>query len=116
MVKSASKPTHGITATVAGFIILMVGASAVLGQLKDALNTVWAVKPKPGLGASGFIRDKFSNFEMVLTIGFSLGLTTNDPTGINRSALIGKSHMRLTGETKSTNGQIRGLLPLSSQA
>ena len=70
MVKSASKPTHGITATVAGFIILMVGASAVLGQLKDALNTVWAVKPKPGLGASGFIRDKFLNFEMVLTIGF----------------------------------------------
>ena len=70
MVKSASKPTHGVTATVVGFIVLLIGASGVLGQLKDALNTVWAVKPKPGLGVAGFIRDKFLNFGMVLAIGF----------------------------------------------
>lgn len=70
MVKSASKPAQGTAATITGFVMLMLGASGVLGQLKDALNTVWGVKPKPGLGAMVFIREKFLNFGMVLAIGF----------------------------------------------
>ncbi len=72
MVKSASKPAHGIIATLVGFIMLMIGASGVLAQLKDALDTVWGVKPKPGLGFKAFARERFLNFGMVLAIGFLL--------------------------------------------
>ncbi len=50
MVKSASKPDQGWMAATFGFVMLLLGASGVLGQLKDALNTVWGVKPKPGAG------------------------------------------------------------------
>ena len=72
MVQSASKPSHGVMATVLGFVMLFLGASGVFGELKDALNTIWGVKPKTGLGIIGLVRGKFLNFGMVLVIGFLL--------------------------------------------
>jgi len=80
MVKSASEPRDSLLGTIVGFVTLMFGASAIFGQLKDALNTIWEVKPKEGTGVVGFVRDRFLNFSMVLVIGFllliSLLLTT----------------------------------------
>lgn len=72
MVESASGQSKGKLATVIGFVILMFGASGVFGELKDALNTIWGVKPKPGAGVKGLVRDKLLNFGMVLVIGFLL--------------------------------------------
>jgi membrane protein len=72
MVESASKPRAGIIATVVGSVTLLIGASGLLGQLKDALNTIWEVKLKPGGGIGFFIRSKFLNFGMVLVIGLLL--------------------------------------------
>lgn len=72
MVQSASKPKAGAVATVVGAFTLLLGASGVLGQLKDALNTIWEVKVKKGAGVAFFIRSKFLNFGMVLVIGLLL--------------------------------------------
>ena len=72
MVESASKPSHSVVATIAGFVMLILGASGVFGELKDALNTIWGVKPKTGQGFVGMLRGKFLNFGMVLVIGFLL--------------------------------------------
>jgi len=72
MVESASGQSKGKVATIVGFVVLMCGASGVFGELKDALNTIWGVKPKPGIGMKGLIRDKLLNFGMVLVIGFLL--------------------------------------------
>ncbi|HEX8372054.1 MAG TPA: YihY/virulence factor BrkB family protein, partial [Chthoniobacterales bacterium] len=80
MVESASKPSHGVIGTIVGFLTLLVGASGVFGQLKDALNTIWEVKAKSGGGVMGFLKERLLNFGMVLVIGFllltSLLLTT----------------------------------------
>lgn len=72
MVQSASRPAQGMWATALGFLTLMVGASGVFGQLKDALNTIWEVRSKPGKGVMAFLREKLLNFGMVLVIGFLL--------------------------------------------
>lgn len=72
MVQSASKPTQGVVATVIGLMLLILGASRVFGELKEALNTIWDVKPKPGVGIFGLVRGQFLNFGMVLVIGFLL--------------------------------------------
>jgi membrane protein len=72
MVESASKPKTGVIATVLGSIALLFGASGVLGQLKDALNTIWEVRQKKGAGIGYFIRTKFLNFGMVLVVGLLL--------------------------------------------
>jgi membrane protein len=72
MIQSASKPSQSLTATLVGLITLLIGASGVFGQLKDALNTIWEVRPKPGLGIRGFVRERLLSFGMVLVIGFLL--------------------------------------------
>jgi membrane protein len=72
MVVSASKPSQSLMATIVGLVTLLVGASGVFGQLKDALNTIWEVRPKPGLGIRGFVRERLLTFGMVLVIGFLL--------------------------------------------
>jgi|GEM_PF-2900819 len=80
MVQSASKPSDSAWATAIGFLTLLLGASGVFGQLKDALNTIWEVKALRSSGLLGFVKERLLSFGMVLVIGFllltSLVLTT----------------------------------------
>ncbi|HYC93005.1 MAG TPA: YihY/virulence factor BrkB family protein [Thermoanaerobaculia bacterium] len=75
MVQAAAKPKSGTVATIVGVITLMLGASGVFGQLKDALNTIWNVEPKKAGGIMGFVRERFLSMAMVLGIGFLLLIT-----------------------------------------
>lgn len=73
MIQNASRPGSGGTiATVVGIVTLLFGASGVFGQLQDALNTIWEVKPKPGQNVRSFVQSRFLSFAMVLVIGFLL--------------------------------------------
>jgi membrane protein len=72
MIQSANKPSTGIIATVLSVVTLLFGASGVFGQLHDALNTIWEVKPKSGRGVWGFVKDRFLSFTMVMGVGFLL--------------------------------------------
>ena len=69
---SAAEPKAGILATAIGILIALFGASGIFGQLQDALNTIWAVKPKPRQGIWGFIRARFLSFAMVGGVCFLL--------------------------------------------
>ena len=69
---SAAKPKAAILATVIGILIALFGASGMFGQLQDALNTIWRVKPKPGKGIWGFVRARFLSFAMVGGVCFLL--------------------------------------------
>ena len=70
--KNASKPSKGILSTVVGVAIALFGASGIFGQLQEALNTIWSVKPKPGGGIKGFLRTRFLSFAMVGGVCFLL--------------------------------------------
>jgi membrane protein len=72
MLASASKPGRGIAAAVVGFLMLLFGASAVFGELRDSLNTVWRIRPAVGSGLIGMIRCRFFSFALVMGIGFLL--------------------------------------------
>ncbi len=72
MVQSASKPSDGIVGGLIGFAALFLGASGIFAQLKDALNTIWEVRLKPGGGIKAFVRERLLSFGMVLVIGFLL--------------------------------------------
>jgi len=67
--------TEGIIATAFGVLTLFFGASAVLIELRDALNTIWDV-PTRELGGlkmiSGFVKERLLSFALVLAIGFLL--------------------------------------------
>jgi membrane protein len=72
LVANARAPSEGILSTVIGLAVLFVGASGVFGELQTALNHIWEVKPKPGRGIKGFIRDRFFSFSMVMGVAFLL--------------------------------------------
>ncbi len=70
--QKASQPGKSTIATIIGVALALFGASGVFGQLQDALNTIWGVKAKPGLGIWGFLRARFLSFAMVAGICFLL--------------------------------------------
>jgi hypothetical protein len=47
---------------VIGVALALFGASGVFGQLQDALNTIWGIKPKPGSGIWGVFAFPLSLF------------------------------------------------------
>ena len=70
--QKASQPNKSSLATVIGVLLALFGASGVFGQLQSALNTIWGVKAKPGLGIAAFIRARFLSFAMVAGVCFLL--------------------------------------------
>jgi membrane protein len=72
MIEAAGKPKSGRLATIVGILTLMLGASGLFGQLKDALNTIWNVEKKPVSGIVNFVKTRFLSMAMVLGIGFLL--------------------------------------------
>jgi len=70
--RKASQPGETTVATVVGVALALFGASAVFAQLQDALNTIWGIKAKPGLGIWGFLRSRFLSFAMVAGVCFLL--------------------------------------------
>lgn len=71
MVDAASKPKHGVLATVVGIAILLVGATGAVVQLQYSLNKIWRVKPDPRAGGVWpFIYKRILSFAMILTLAF----------------------------------------------
>src|SRR5215472_14390323 len=75
LLEGSRNTTHGILATAFGVLTLFFGASGVLMELRDALNTIWEV-PTPELSGlrklSNFIKERLFSFALVLATGFLL--------------------------------------------
>jgi membrane protein len=75
IISHAEAPAAGITSTVIGLVVLLLGASGVFSELASALNTIFDVTTKPGQGALGFLRHRLLAFAMVLAVAFLLLLS-----------------------------------------
>lgn len=71
-IAEAQQTTGTGGAVVIGFGVLLFGAAGVFGQLQDALNTIWEVKPKKGGGIGKFVRSRLLSIAAVLGAGFLL--------------------------------------------
>jgi membrane protein len=69
LIQSASQPGEGVIAVIVGIAGIFLGSTGLFFQLKDALNTVWEVAPKPGYRLKDMIRDNALSFTMVLALG-----------------------------------------------
>jgi membrane protein len=76
LIQSAYKPGAGMTATIFGVLTLIFGASSVVVDLRDALNTIWHVPVPDSFSIFGaFLRlakERFYLFGLVLGVGFLL--------------------------------------------
>lgn len=75
LLEGSQNTTNGIIGTIFGVLTLLFGASGVLIELRDALNTIWEV-PTPALSGlktiSSFVKGRLFSFALVLAIGFLL--------------------------------------------
>ena len=56
-----------------GIVTLIMGATAVFGELQSALNHIWDVKAKPDRGVvMSFIVDRLRSFSIAICVGFLL--------------------------------------------
>ena len=73
LIKSASDPGKGLIAGIISFVVLVIGATTVFGELQSALDRIWHVpeKDKPS-GIWGLLRARFLSFGLVLGLAFMM--------------------------------------------
>ncbi len=65
--------SQGIFGAILGFVLLMMAASGVFGELDAAFNIIWDIpKDEQAQGIMGFISTKFLSFTLVLGVAFLL--------------------------------------------
>jgi membrane protein len=73
LVQSADKPAQGAIATAISLVTMLLGATAVFGELQSALDRIWQVpKSEESSGVWNFIRTRMLSFAMVLGLAFLL--------------------------------------------
>ncbi len=73
LLDSVRAPAQGLTATVVGVVLLLVGATSVFGELQNALDRIWRAPGRLTAGGLlGLVRSRLLSFGMILGIGFIL--------------------------------------------
>lgn len=72
VIQNASAPQRGIIASLIGFGLMIIGATAVFKQLKDAMNIVWSVERAEGRVLWRTLKDRLFSLAMVLCVAFLL--------------------------------------------
>lgn len=76
LVDGANTPSRGLGVTLLGLVTLFLGATAVVSELKDALNTIWRV-PDDSASSAGrtifnLIKERLLSFTVVVGAGLFL--------------------------------------------
>jgi membrane protein len=73
---AATSPQGGTLATVIGLATLLIGATAVFGELQATLNLIWEVRPAPTngvwAGIWALLRERIFSLTLVLALAFLL--------------------------------------------
>lgn len=73
LIRSADRPAHGLMATVASIVILLVGATRVFAELQSALDRIWKVPDlQHTAGWWRMLRARLLSLGLVLGMGFLL--------------------------------------------
>lgn len=72
LIASASKPSSGIVGTLVGVVTLLIGATTVFGELRDAMDRIWRAPARESGGLWALLRTRVLSVGMVLAFGFLL--------------------------------------------
>lgn len=62
LIQSAQPRAASFVASMVGLGAMIFAATGMFTELKDSLNTIWEVQPKPGLGLVQMVLDRFFAF------------------------------------------------------
>jgi membrane protein len=102
LLEGASQRHSGIVATIIGSVAFLVAATGAFLELQAALNTIWRVKPKPGVQFRALVFDRLRSFGLVVAIGFLLMVSLAVTAAL--AALGGWLSARSTGLPLVWNG------------
>ena len=73
LLTNVSQPAEGITATVVGTVVLLIGATTVFGELQDAMDRIWRApaRNKQG-GLWQLLRARILSFGLIFGMAFLL--------------------------------------------
>src|SRR6185369_11127158 len=73
LLKSASRPTESVIASILSVVTLLVGATSIFAELQSDLDRIWrapaAARPS---GVWGLLRTRLLSFGLIISIGFLL--------------------------------------------
>lgn len=98
VIAGARKPVSGILATALGLLTLFLGATAVVGELRDALNTIWEVPIRERSWHRSLFRlvkERVLSFVMVLGVGFLLLVSLIMNAGLSAAGAFFKGTLPL---------------------
>ncbi len=72
LIENAPSGDASVLAMIIGLAVMIFSATGAFAELKDSLDTIWEVRPKPNLSLWVMARDRFLSFAMVLVIAFLL--------------------------------------------
>ncbi len=72
LIKNAAFSSGGVIATIISIVIILLGSMGVFIELKESLNIIWGVEPRPGKPILLLIKTRIGAFSMVLIMGFLL--------------------------------------------
>ena len=70
MIENAHRSPSGLKATLIGIATLLIGATAVFGELQDAFNLIWRSKPQPRSFWLSMLISRLLSFSLVIALGF----------------------------------------------
>ncbi len=66
----ANKPATGILSTLAGLVLLFIGATTVFAELQDDLDRIWRAPRRKQAGVLVLLRARLLSFGLILGLGF----------------------------------------------
>lgn len=70
IVENAYQSGDSIWATIIGILMLIIGSTTVVGEMKSSLNKVWRIEVKPKNSIINYIKNRILSFSFVLGLGF----------------------------------------------
>ena len=76
IIAAANRPSRGLVATLLGLVTLFLGATAVVDEMRDALNLIWKVPNPESAGTARTIlnqaKERLTSFALVVGFGLLL--------------------------------------------
>lgn len=63
---------QGVSGTIIGLIILLIGATGVFTEIQSSINYMWSIKAKPEKGLMKLLINRLISFSLIVSVGFIL--------------------------------------------
>jgi membrane protein len=72
LLESVNRPAGGVTSTIIGVLLMLVGATTVFAELQDSLDRIWRAPQRHSSGLWALARARVLSFGLILGLGFLL--------------------------------------------